>query len=128
MFKKICSDTIIKKGDIVKLNLKKNPEIFLGRNVQQNMKRYYVVCSNDTGNCMGPIVLLMPITSKIAKSSYPMHSTIQSKNYSFLDCDSVILAEQVIPINKDFLWGIYGRLSLEDIQSLNKAIKVEFDL
>lgn len=115
---------MIKRGDLVWLK----PEIEdinnLGENVQ-NIKRPFLVISNNKNNVHSPTIQIAAVSKKIRKSDYPMHVLLKKEDYDCLRYDSIVLLEQVLTINKKFVQRKELSLSANDMKKVNKAIYIQ---
>ncbi|MDR6725045.1 mRNA interferase MazF [Paenibacillus amylolyticus] len=66
----------------------------------QGGKRPVLVISNNIGNKYAPIVIVVPITSKLKKPTQPTHVFFDSNECGMAD-DSILLCEQIMTINKE---------------------------
>lgn len=112
----------VKRGDIVWLK-SEIPYYELGGSVQ-SIDRPYMVISNNINNKKCPTVNLASISKQIRKSSYPMHVFLDKNKYN-LKYDSVIFAEQVITVPKNYIAEITSSLDSKDLKRLNKAIFIQ---
>lgn len=112
----------IMRGDIIWLDINK-AKVHLGKNIQ-NLDRPFAVISNKKNNYYGPTVNIVCLTKKTHKSNYPMHVLINKEKYNLKD-DSVILTEQILTVNKNFIKDKVGRLDKEDRERLNKALAIQ---
>lgn len=105
----------IRFGDIVQVDL--------GETVGsiQGGKRPCVVVQNDIGNRVSPTTIVIPLTSEIKKLHMRTHDVLHKTEANGLDGDSLILGEQVCPINKKAI--LYKRGFLDD-NEINKVINV----
>lgn len=116
---------LITRGNIVWLKPKaENIEKF-GDNVQDILGRPFVVISNDINNKFSPTVQLASITKQVKKANYPMHVYLKKELYNSLSYNSIVLLEQVITINKEFIDKVTNHLCPKDIMSLNKAVIIQ---
>ena len=88
----------------------------------QGGKRPVVIVSNNKGNYYSPILLVVPITSSTTKNDIPTHVKIQLK------VPSIILCEQIHTINKDNLISYEGILTDEEMNDLNRCLKISIGL
>lgn len=111
----------LKRGDIVWLNARLVHK--LGTNVQ-SITRPYVVISNNVNNKFCPTINLASLSTQINKTNYPMHVIICKDKYN-LKCDSIILTEQLITVNKNQVSRVVDRLDAEDLDRLNRALYIQ---
>lgn len=91
-----------------------------------------VVISNDVCNSVSPVITALPLTSsdrKIAKTM-PTHVVIDESdlNGTGLVKKSVIMAEQIYPVDKRDITMFLGTLPKKYINSIEKALKVQMAL
>ena len=101
----------------------------LGTNVgsEQCGCRPVLLLQNDVGNHYGPTLIVAPISSRYwKKSKQPTHSLIEG--IQNLTSPSVVLAEQIITIDKMRVMKYLGRVPEEQMQGINKAVKVSLGL
>ena len=119
----------ITRGDIIQVYLPaKNSS---GKCVQEGT-RPMVVISNDVCNSVSPVITALPLTSsdrKIAKTM-PTHVVIDESdlNGTGLVKKSVIMAEQICPVDKRDITMFLGTLPKKYINSIEKALKVQMAL
>lgn len=88
----------------------------------QKGKRPVIVIQNNVGNAYSRTVIVAPITSK-CKKSLPVHVAV-SKKETGLPLDSVVLLEQITTINKNQLVSFIGKVNLNTMQRIDKAIEI----
>lgn len=121
--------TRITRGDIIQVYLPaKNSS---GKCVQEGM-RPMVVVSNDICNSVSPVITALPLTSsnrKIAKTM-PTHVVIDESDLdgTGLVKKSVVMAEQICPVDKRDITMFLGTLPKKYINSIERALKVQIGL
>jgi len=101
----------------------------LGRNIgsEQGGCRPVLLLQNDVGNHFGPTLIVAPITSRYwKKSKQPTHTLIAGVRN--LSSPSVVLAEQLLTIDKTRVMKYLGRVPEEQMQTVDKAVKVSLGL
>lgn len=101
----------------------------LGTNVgsEQGGCRPVLVLQNDVGNHFGPTLIVAPISSRYWKKlKQPTHSLIEG--IQNLSSPSVVLAEQLLTIDKMRVMKYLGKVPEEQMQGINKAVKVSLGL
>lgn len=88
---------------------------------EQGGVRPVVVIQNEWGNRHSPTVIVAAITSKLDKNKIPTHVTVSGIG---LEKKSVLLLEQIRTIDKSRLKGFVGEIGPENLDALDKAIKV----
>ncbi len=100
-----------------------------GTNVgsEQGGCRPVLVLQNDVGNHYGPTLIVAPISSRYwKKAGQPTHYIIEEvKN---LSSPSVVLAEQIITIDKSRVQKFLGRVSDEQMRGIDRAVKISLGL
>ena len=92
----------------------------------QKGKRPILIISNDVGNEMGTTVIVAAITSKLTKQNLPTHVAVGRKTGLYRP--SIILAEQVLTLDKTVLEKYIGRLREFEMNQLNEALKISMGL
>ena len=90
-----------KCGDIVRAKLS-------GTGHLQTGVRFGVIVSNNIGNQKAPIYTLVPFTTRQKNLKQPTHCVFPAGEGG-LPMASMLLGEQLIPINKDAVLGKVGR-------------------
>ena len=111
----------IARGTIVMVDLPK------GNNSVQGGVRSAVVISNDRGNKFSPVLIVVPLTSKV-KKFMPTHHTIEPSMINGLTKTSIALAEQIITVGKDMVRNIVGTLEEIDINFINRKVMTSLAL
>ena len=99
----------------------------LGNSSVQGGVRPAVVISNDRGNKFSPVLIIVPLTSKV-KKYMPTHHTIEPSMINGLSKTSIALAEQIITIGKDTVRNIVGTLEEIDINLINRKVMTSLAL
>lgn len=114
-------EVTFKRGEIYIANL--NP--FVGS--EQGGTRPVIVLQNNIGNYFSPTLVVAPLTSKVKeKKKLPTHYIIQ--NDEELTDESLVLLEQVKTIDKQRVLRYVGRVSDEDMEGIEKALKVSLGM
>ena len=111
----------IKRGSIIMVDLP------LGNGSVQGGVRPAVVISNDKGNKFSPVLIIVPLTSRV-KKYMPTHHTIEPSMINGLTKTSIALAEQIITIGKDTVRNIVGTLEEIDINFINRKVMTSLAL
>ena len=111
----------IKRGSIIMVDLP------LGNGSVQGGTRPAVVISNDKGNKFSPVLIVVPLTSRV-KKFMPTHHTIEPSMVNGLTKTSIALAEQIITIGKDAVRNIVGTLEEVDINFINRKVMTSLAL
>lgn len=111
----------ITRGTIVMVDLP------LGNGSVQGGTRPAVVISNDKGNKFSPVLIVIPLTSRV-KKPMPTHYTIEPSILNGLSKTSVALAEQIITVGKDMVRNIVGTLEEVDINFINRKVMTSLAL
>lgn len=107
---------VVKRGDIYWADLGK-VEQNSPTSIQRN-RRPVVIVSNNQNNTYSPVVTVVPLTTKQHNSHLPTHISFKCVQ------DSVALAEQIRVIDKTVLGWYIGHAYKQDLERLNKAIRV----
>lgn len=113
--------TIVRRGDIYYADL--SPVV----GSEQGGIRPVIIIQNDIGNRYSPTVIVAAITSQINKAKLPTHVEISSEEYG-LNKDSVVLLEQVRTLDKRRLKEKIGRMTDEDMEKVDIALRISLDL
>ncbi len=101
----------------------------LGTNIgsEQGGCRPVVVLQNNVGNHFGPTLIVAPISSRYWKKlKQPTHSLIEG--IQNLSSPSVVLAEQLLTIDKVRVMKYLGKVPEEQMQGIDQAVKVSLGL
>lgn len=94
---------------------------------EQGGCRPVLVIQNNVGNHFGPTLIVAPITSRFnKKANQPTHFALMGVNN--LTSPSVVLAEQILTIDKSRVIKCLGKVSEEQMQNIDKAIMVSLGL
>lgn len=108
----------IKRGDIVwGKSPKKDGSVQFSRNV-----RPYLVISNNYCNEYSPVITVIPFTTA-EKAELPTHYSI-----FFNGRNNTILCEQITCISKDLIVDYHGAMEKNDLQEVEKRIKIQLGL
>ena len=114
------SDCVM-RGDIFYANLNH------GIGSEQRGYRPVLIIQNNIGNKFSPTVIAAVITGKVHyKARLPTHYLLN--NSSALSVPSMVLLEQIITIDKRRLKRYVGRISEEEVASINKALSISLGL
>lgn len=108
------NEFIIKRGMIFYADLG------VGEGSVQAGLRPVIIVGNDLQGKYGPIITVIPITSKISKKRL-MTQTILINEIG-LNRESMAMAEQITTISKDKLVSYIGRLRRETMEEIDKTI------
>lgn len=111
----------IKRGSIIMVDLP------LGNGSVQGGTRPAVVISNDKGNKFSPVLIVVPLTSRV-KKYMPTHHTIEPSMINGLSKTSIALAEQIITVGKDMVRNIVGTLEEIDVNFINHKVMTSLAL
>ena len=96
---------------------------------EQGKERPAVVLQNMAGNRHSPTTIVAPLTSVYKKLDLPTHVMIYRQDYPDLAADSMILAEQIMTIDKSrILYYNIGILNERDRKRLDKALKISLSI
>ena len=111
----------ITRGTIVMVDLP------LGNSSVQGGTRPAVVISNNKGNKFSPVLIVVPLTSRV-KKYMPTHHTIEPSMLNGLSKTSIALAEQIITVGKDMVRNIVGTLEEIDVNFINRKVMTSLAL
>lgn len=95
---------------------------------EQGGVRPVVIIQNNTGNRFSTTVVVASITSKINKANLPTHVKLDKQECNNLDTYSMVMLEQIRTLSKTRLKEKIGRLSKEEMDRVDEAIKVSLAL
>ena len=84
----------------------------------QGGNRPVIVISNDICNEMNTVITVVPMTRQMKRLSLPTHVVVASPDGG----ESVVLAEQVMTIDKNRLDNRLGSVSAEDMRKIEAAL------
>lgn len=114
------SDCVM-RGDIFYANLNH------GIGSEQRGYRPVLIIQNNIGNKFSPTVIVAVITGKVHyKARLPTHYLLNHS--SALSVPSMVLLEQIITIDKRRLKRYVGKISEEEITSINKVLSISVGL
>lgn len=93
---------------------------FEGSGSEQSGLRPAVIFQNNVGNAYSPNVTVLPMTSRIKKSSQPTHVVIQADGSGLLR-DSMVLCENPVCVSKEKLGAYLLTLSDEQMGRIAEA-------
>lgn len=111
----------ITRGTIIMVDLP------LGNGSVQGGTRPAVVISNNRGNKFSPVLIVVPLTSRV-KKFMPTHHTIEPSMINGLSKTSIALAEQIITVGKDMVRNIVGTLEEMDVNFINRKVMTSLAL
>ena len=86
-----------------------------------------LLLQNDVGNHYAPTLIVAPVSSRYwKKAKQPTHSLIEG--IENLSSPSVVLAEQIITIDKMRVMKYLGKVPVDQMQGIDKAVKVSLGL
>lgn len=86
-----------------------------------------LVLQNDVGNHFAPTLIVAPITSRRRKKvGQPTHYVIEDVRN--LDNPSVVLAEQLITIDKSRILKYLGKAADWQMREIDRAVKISLGL
>lgn len=114
-------DCEIKKYDIWMAEMRE------GKGVEQVGVRPVAIIQNDVGNAFSPAVIVAPLTSSVNKAKMPTHVNVPAK-LNGLARDSIILAEQIVTLDKSRLKYKISSLDYATRRNLDAALMVSLGL
>ncbi len=114
----------VKRGEIYFANL---GDSSCNLNSEQEGFRPVLILQNDIGNKYSPTVIVACLTSKLYKNKIPTHVILSANDYN-LNCDSLVLCEQIKTIDKKRLRNKMATINLFDQQKIDRAIKLSLGL
>ena len=114
----------VKRGEIYFANL---GDASCNLNSEQEGFRPVLILQNDIGNKYSPTVIVACLTSKIYKNKIPTHVFLSGENYQ-LNCDSLVLCEQIKTIDKQRLHYKIATINAFDQQRIDRAVKLSLGI
>lgn len=114
------SERVFKRGEIYYADL--SPV----RGSEQGGTRPVIIVQNDVGNKYSPTVIVVPLTTILTKSKLPTHVVLYKA--ADLPCKSLVLCEQIKTIDKSRLQDYKGTVSSEDMEKIDKALKISLGM
>ena len=114
----------VKRGEIYFANLGDSTQ---NLHSEQEGFRPVLILQNDVGNKYSPTVIVACLTSKIYKNKIPTHVFLSANDYN-LNCDSLVLCEQIKTIDKIRLKHKMATISNNDQQRVDRAVKLSLGL
>ena len=94
---------------------------------EQRGTRPALIVSNDIGNQYGPTVIVVPLTSQVAKKRLPTHVFI-AKNMTGLKAYSIVLTEHIRSVSKKRLVRYIGSIEVATMTQIADALKIALEL
>ena len=114
----------VKRGEIYFANLGDSTH---NLHSEQEGFRPVLILQNDIGNKYSPTVIVACLTSKIYKNKIPTHVFLSAANYA-LNCDSLVLCEQIKTLDKLRLKNKIATINYLDQQRVDRAVKLSLGL
>ena len=92
---------------------------------EQGGYRPVLILQNNKGNRYSTTVIVAPISSRMTKNHLPTHVVIEVE---FLEKKSMILLEQIRPIDKKRIDERLGVLTSDVMEEVNQAVKTSLDI
>lgn len=89
----------------------------------QSGRRPVIVVQNEKGNKYGPLVHVVPLTTKIRKLHMATHVLLKPSEENGLDHVSMTLAENLRPIPKELLREPIGTLNKDEHEVVKQAVR-----
>ena len=110
-------DPMINRGDLYSACL--DPVV----GSEQGGIRPVLVIQNDVGNRYSPTVIVLAVTGQVNKARLPTHVPVLAGENG-LQKDSVILAEQIRPLDKRRLRERIGSIGPEIMEQVSQALRI----
>lgn len=94
---------------------------------EQGKTRPSVVIQNDIGNDSSPVTIIACITSKPKSKLYPTNVHISAQETG-LQCDSIVLLNQIRTVDKTRLIKKIGIVPNDKMLEINEALKISLGL
>ena len=121
--------TKLTRGDIIRVY---RPDKASSGTCVQEGTRPMLVISNDICNNVSPVITALPLTSAMNKirKTMPKHVIINEDDLTGtgLTKKSVVMAEQICPVDKRDIVMFLGKLPQKYLGSVEKAMRVQIGL
>lgn len=112
-----CETAHYRRGDVVVAET-----VYPDCGSVQRGRRPAVIIQNNTGNLHAPTVIIAPITTGYKLRRQPTHTRLN--RCEFLDSRSLVLAEQIMTIDKSYISKKLGHLDGFSMLQINDAIRI----
>lgn len=85
-----------------------------GNGSVQGKSRLCVVIQNEIGCVYSPTIVILPLSSQLKKLNMPTHFVLHKTENNGLNCDSLVLGEQVVTISKENIVKKIGTVKREE--------------
>ena len=85
----------------------------------QGGRRPVVIISNDICNEVNSVITVLPMTHQMKRLGLPTHTVVDSPDGS----RSVVLAEQIMTVDKGCLTYCLGKIKESDVEKIETSIK-----
>ncbi len=86
--------------------------------------RPVVIVSNDICNAVSTVITIAPMTRQMKKLTLPTHVLIEAPDGD----QSVVLAEQIMPIDRSILKKYMGKVKDEEVNKVEAAVKEQLGM
>lgn len=97
------------------------------RGSEQGKTRPCVVIQNDVGNEHSPVTIIACMTSNVGRKEYPTN-VYTSALETGLNCDSVVLLNQIRTVDKTRLRRKIGEIPESKMLEIDEALKISLGL
>lgn len=87
--------------------------------------RPVLVMQNNAGNFFGPTLIVVPLTSRIKKQDMPTHYMLET---DFLSEPSMVLAEQIMTIDKQQIRKYLGIINEKEMREIDDVLRISLGL
>jgi mRNA interferase MazF len=96
---------------------------------EQSSIRPSVIISNDKNNLYSPTIVVLPLTSSKFKKKLPTHVELNKSN-SNVKMDSIVMAEQIRTIDKQYITNSEPLFTLSDemMNKLDIAVAIQLGI
>ena len=101
-------------------------ELGVTKGSEQGGRRPVVIIQNDVGNKFSPTVIAVTMTSQQGKRPLPTHVSLNKDDYKNLTHNSVVLAEQIVTLDKTRLLHAVDVVNERDMKKIEKAVLISF--
>lgn len=104
----------IKKGDVFLAKLSDSYS-----HVQRGIRPCLVI-QNNVGNYFSPVIIVVPLTTKLKKTNMPVHVILKSRQMALCECILTISKKQII--------SYIETLDKKTMKQIDDALSISLDL
>lgn len=113
----------VKRGDILYVDLGNQY-----RGSVQGGTRPVVVISNNKANKFSTVITVIPLSSHISKKrNLPTHVFVSAYRCNGLNMHSLALCEQVMSVDKEQVIDYIGKVDVDILEQITRAVQIQID-